>query len=314
LMLNAQAQLRLGKYGKSIALLDQLIALSPDDPRLYTMRAMSNLGFGAFTIATTNIDQALALDPLYLPALLTRARIALLGDKPALTEQALAAVAAVDDENPQYLSMRGALENQRGNTRAAENYLKLAFDNNPGNTTLIALAQQKGRSGDAEGERNLYQQWLEDHPADSTIHGALGANYAAIGDVPRATSHLEQAIALNPDNWPPLNNLAWLLRERDPARARQYAEKAIVLSQNSADVLDTLALIQLQQGEIAQARESINAALSSAPENRQYQYHSAMIEIEGGNTALAREILKAILAQPGEFPEREATQVLYRTL
>ena len=77
---------------------------------------------------------------------------------------------------------------------------------------------------------------------------------------------------LNPDSYEAANDLAWLLATtpdsivRDTKRALILAQKACELSNHQEwNALDTLAVVHAENGEFAEARKWLEAALKLAP-------------------------------------------------
>jgi Flp pilus assembly protein TadD len=74
-----------------------------------------------------------------------------------------------------------------------------------------------------------------------------------------------------------LNNLAWLYQQKgDLAKARGFAEKAIAAAPPAPGIDDTLRWILLAQGEAEKALTYLSAASVSASKNPDIQYHLAV--------------------------------------
>ncbi|MDY6930003.1 MAG: hypothetical protein SWN10_23370, partial [Pseudomonadota bacterium] len=70
-----------------------------------------------------------------------------------------------------------------------------------------------------------------------------------------------------------LNNLAWLLREDDSARALELANRASEFAPDNAAVLDTYGWILHLSGKHIEAKEVIAKALAIAPDNAEIRAH-----------------------------------------
>ena len=113
----------------------------------------------------------------------------------------------------------------------------------------------------------------------------------------------EEVVKLDPKNLVALNNLAWLIREKDPARALDVARKAADIAPDSPEVLDTLAVVEYLNKDYRRAERSIDRALNAQPENPSLLYHSAMIDAALEDAPQARATLEALLAAHTDFPE-----------
>jgi predicted Zn-dependent protease len=124
----------------------------------------------------------------------------------------------------------------------------------------------------------------------------------------------EKLLSLAPDNLVALNNLAWYLRDRDPKKALEYAEKAHELAPKSAAILDTYALALLANGDTAKALRQIERAVQAEPDNPSLQLHHAQILAAAGQKEQAVSTLKSLLQERKTFPEREEAETLLEKL
>ena len=118
-----------------------------------------------------------------------------------------------------------------------------------------------------------------------------------------AKIHYEQILQLEPDNVVALNNLAWHIRNENPGKALEYARKASSIAPESADVLDTLAVVEHINKDYDRAQRSIERALNQSPNNPSLLYHSAMISAATGESAAAIDTLEGLLNGGTDFPE-----------
>lgn len=113
----------------------------------------------------------------------------------------------------------------------------------------------------------------------------------------------EQVIRLDPDNVVALNNLAWFIRKENPVQALEYIRHANSLAPDSADILDTLAVVEYINKDYTQAQRSVERAILQSPNNPSLQYHSAMISAALGENAPAIKLLEGLLDGGPDFPE-----------
>jgi Tfp pilus assembly protein PilF len=121
-------------------------------------------------------------------------------------------------------------------------------------------------------------------------------------------------LKLEPGNIVALNNLAWFLLPENPEQALEYAERAVALSPDSAPVLDTLAMAQLKNNDIAEARRSIDKALASDPESPEIRFHETRIRAAEGDTTGAMITLESLLIKEPEFHQRQAAEAFLNEL
>ncbi len=116
---------------------------------------------------------------------------------------------------------------------------------------------------------------IEKSPGNAALYYDLANVYINKKDFAKAITAYRQAIWLNPQFPPALNNLAWLYATCEDESLRQ-PEEALKLALAAADlfpkahVLDTLAESYFVNGQVEQALLASKQALGMAEENRDY--------------------------------------------
>jgi len=110
-----------------------------------------------------------------------------------------------------------------------------------------------------------------------------------------------------------LNNLAWHLMEENPRLALNYAERARSLVPQSAEILDTLAMVHLHNEQPELAMRMNRRAVEQGGDRPVFAYHQALILEAAGRIADAENVLATVLRDDVDFPERsEAERMLER--
>ena len=109
-----------------------------------------------------------------------------------------------------------------------------------------------------------FEDWLTEHPEDEAARLSAAEVQMSLGKQADSTAQYREILALNENNLIALNNLAWYLLDSAPAEALGYAERANAVNPDSADVLDTLALAQLKNGDHRSAQRSIKLLSGTA--------------------------------------------------
>jgi tetratricopeptide (TPR) repeat protein len=142
----------------------------------------------------------------------------------------------------------------------------------------------------------------------------LAGSYGEENDPDKAIAEYKRILQKDDTNVVALNGLAWYLRDAQPAKALEYAQRASELAPESADVLDTLAMVQLSNEQFEIARRTIERALAKAPGNSAMQYHRALIYSAAGKIGAAVQGLKELLGTDADFAERGDAQELLNKL
>lgn len=121
----------------------------------------------------------------------------------------------------------------------------------------------------------LLTRQLAVDPENSGLYVYVGDYYYSEKRYAEAKGAYENVIRIDPQNVHALNNLAWLLATcpeealRDEARALEFAEKALAISQE-AYILDTYAEALFVNGRVMEALSASRKALEAATEKRDY--------------------------------------------
>ena len=161
----------------------------------------------------------------------------------------------------------------------------------------LFLADSYFQLGKKKKAVNIIRDAEKSFPKDTPVDNAtLLPLLMELGQTQLAVDHYKQALEVNPDSLPALNNLAWILAAhpndaiRDPASAIRYAEKSRELTEQKqqAKVLDTLAAAYASSGDFKRAVATAQKA--------------ATLATQGGNQALAQRIQNRLrLYQSGKM-------------
>lgn len=284
---------------KAISIMQEVIAAHPDDPRAYEMMGRAQLLAGDLQQAITAFGKQASLQPK-LPAPLIRladtqqlakdsvaAEQSLrraLGLKPDLFEaqQRLAGLLAGTKRSAEAVEVARTVQKQRPKAPAGWNLegdLHLLAKDYPSAIaafrksmslrrapeTVIKLHGAQilaGRPADAEKSA---AEWLRAEPRDVRVRSYLAARALAerkLDDADRLYRKLDE---IQPDTPLVLNNLAWIAGQRGDPQALVLAERALKLAPENPAVLDTLGVLQIENGQGEKGIENIRKAVSLAP-------------------------------------------------
>jgi putative PEP-CTERM system TPR-repeat lipoprotein len=206
--------------------------------------------------------------------------------------------------------LKGDVELEAGDMAAARSAYARSTQLQPSSQAAVKEFQVGFTAKVPKPEAPLVQ-WLGHQPGDIATRRVLGLYYMQTGDERAARTQMEAVLSRAPNDALTLNNLAWLLRNSDPAKAEELAQKAYVIAPQSAAVADTLGMVYLARGKFDVAVTTLAAAVAADPKNRAMQYHHGLALYRAGKTDAARDALKRSLADTAEFEGRaEARQLL----
>ena len=99
----------------------------------------------------------------------------------------------------------------------------------------------------------------------------------------------------------------------DP-RALEFAQRAVRMAPANADILDTLGVVQLKQGDAHKGVETLTAALALAPNRPELRLHRAKGLMKVARFDEAKAELLALGAEANEFQGKTEIPQLLKTL
>ena len=260
------------------------------------------------------LQQALDANPNQLPALQMLVNYDMFQKQP---EKAMALVQQAITKSPNNSALYVILSNIQlaqkdlnGAMGSAEKALQLN-SSDPG--TLMAYTRAAAASGNAAAAISKWQAWSNAHPNDAQGDVMLGTLYEAQGNVNGATDSYKKALAIQPDNPLAQNNLAFLMLEnnQDVDAALTLAQSARRTLPHSSNTADTLAWAYYHKGLYGSAKDLLEDAAKTNPNDASIQYHLGMVYSKMGNKADAVDHLKkAVSLAPGTQTSNEANKAL----
>jgi putative PEP-CTERM system TPR-repeat lipoprotein len=257
LLARAARQMRDGTKARQA--LARALEIAPDDPsaRLENIRAM--------------VD-AREVQP---------ARAAMVALKRLIAPHELPDVLFVD-------SMISVLEND---PESAMKSAERAFDLQPTGNRAIDLARVYATSGEQDKAVNALQKWVLSNPRDTAAMFVLADAQDKMGHEGEAIETYENLLKLVPDEPLALNNLAWLLREKDATRALTLAAQAHRAAPDTTAIMDTYGVLLLDKGDARKSVEILRGAAEQAPHNASVAVHLALALLRSGNAEEARRTI-----------------------
>ena len=172
------------------------------------------------------------------------------------------------------------------------------------------LDAAEGRPADAV---KTLEELLERSPRNLAAWQMLGIIQDTAGNADKAIAAYRKAVEFYPENFVALNNLAYLLSQKDGTleEALTFAQRAKEFAPDSPEVDDTLGWIYYQRGVYATAAVHLKSAASGNPGNALTQYHLAMAQAKTGDVSGARRTYEnALKLEPGLPESKDALAVI----
>lgn len=210
--------------------------------------------------------------------------------------------------------LAGDVEFYGGRYAEALSSYRAALALEPEAALAIRVYNSRRALGQSAGAVAFLEQWLDRAPRDRMVRQTLAEAYVSTGRATEAIVQFEQLLRDEPDNVSVLNNLAYLLADRDSARARELAQRAYAVAPEDAAVNDTLGWIMVKQGEPRQGLAYLREAQFRDAGDPAIRYHVAVALSALGRNEEARVELNKALANGRPFPEEASARSLLERL
>jgi tetratricopeptide (TPR) repeat protein len=133
---------------------------------------------------------------------------------------------------------------------------------------LSERAVKRASEGGYKKAIGIYKRVLELDPAFHAARRDLAMAHMETGDVENATNHLIEVLRLDPKDawsWVVLGNL-YIREKGDPETGEKFIGKALEINPNDAWALNSLAAGYQKRGQMGEAIEYFDKAISANPE------------------------------------------------
>ena len=238
-----------------------------DNPLVQNLKGGVLLASNNADGARACFDKALAMEPLYLPALHNLAQLDL------KQHQAPAARKRYEDalaKAPRNTALMGALSTlaaDTGDSIAAIAWLERAYRTEPGSVALaLRLADLAARGGDVRKALSVVRALEARYPANAEAQAMLGQLLALSGNVPGALDSYARLATLAPRSSMPHVRMGQLhLAQKDQPAAAAALRKALALDADRFDVQLSLLQIYIAEKKFAEAQAIASAAQQRKP-------------------------------------------------
>ncbi len=311
MLILAKTQMAAGEKQRGLLSFAQAAAMSPKSANTALQLGMAQLEVGKLEEARSNLERARALgsDSVELHQGLLSLEV-----KSGNIAQALAHARTLTRRQPNAAvghDREGEILLLLGRPAEAIAPLRQALNLTPAPNRVIRLHQALLASKRGAEAEKLIGEWIRKYPKVDELRLYLADTRAKAGQEQEAIALYEAILAQSPGNVPALNNLALLLRGKDPARALKLAETAMQRAPEEVNVRDTLGLLLTDTSDKARAIRLLEEVVRLAPENPTFRYHLARAYEAGGKTQQAVDTLRPAFTAKYYFPERAEAMRLF---
>jgi uncharacterized protein (TIGR03790 family) len=186
---------------------------------------------------------------------------------------------------------------------------------NPEAVKLSLKADVQVSKGNQSEAEKLWARATDLEPRLTAAQLQLAVSFEARGAYEEAADRYRRVIAESPQNVAALNNLAYLLAERQhlPKEALPIAQRALRISDDPS-IADTLAWVYHLLGDDRSAAPIVERAAAGASESAEIQLHAAFIHAGVGDLVRARRELDAAEKLDPQLTRRSDVKALRQDL
>lgn len=277
------AHLNHGEYDKALSAIDALEQKLPNNAATHTIRGKALLGKNDLSNARKNFDQALTIDSTYFPAVASLAQLDIRDKNPAAARKRFERILDKDKNNYQ---------------------------------AMMALVEWAAMNKQEKDYINWLEKASKAHPKIITPRAMLVRHYLTKNESQKALVIAKEVLNDNADNPVALDLLGSVqLAINDKMSATNTYSKMAQKAAQSPDVLLRLALAQITENRLLDARTTLQKALKLKPNHQQSLDVLIKLEMKDKKPEkalqLARQVQKLVPESPLGF-EREGDIHLYQ--
>ena len=309
-----RAQQVSGEPNQALATFGKLAALIPKSPQPHIHSANVHLANKNPVVAMLSLRRALEIDPRSNEAQRLLMSVALSLKRP---QDALDAAKAIQLQLPRDavgFAFAGDIEAEQGHwDRAAAAYQQGVGKANAGNLPSRLHLALKAAKQTVAAER-FADQWMKDHPRDSSFQFYLGDAAMADAQLALAESRYEKVLAIQPQNAFALNNIAYLRLLQKKPGGRALAEKACAMLPDNPALIDTLSMALADEGDLKGAISMSQKALALAPRDPNIRFNLARLFMLSGDKPNAKLELENLAKLGTKFRKHTEVTILLKKL
>ncbi|MGA1981203.1 MAG: tetratricopeptide repeat protein [Acidobacteriaceae bacterium] len=287
------------EYDKAEADFQAVLKSNPNNSTVYVELAQLRYVQGHIPEGNAMLEKALEKDPNSSVALNGLAAYDLLAKQPAKAIARVQAQIAKEPGNGDFYAELGYLQLKTQDFKDAADTESKAMQLNPASLQATQVyTQAEVALGQVDAALATWQNWTNAHPSDANAIMLLGTLEEAKGNDGKAEVDYKKALQLDPNNGSAANNLAYMMVEDD-----ENLDVALSLAQTARRVLpdrpetaDTLAWVYYHKEDYRAARDLLQEALKTFPNDAPVNLHLGMTDAMLNDKGEAQAYLKKAIS------------------
>ena len=293
------------------------INLAPQSPHAYLQLGELCFAQKRFPEGVSMFEQALLYDPNSVSSLQMLIGYDLSRKQPEKAISRLKVQIEKSPGNSRFYDLLAQLQIQNKNLDQAAASAAKAIQLNPrdGEAVMrfVQIAARRGKTADVVG---TWEQWSNAHPNDADAFAILGTLEESRGDLAKSVAYYKKALQIQPQQPVAANNLAYrmLLNGETLDTALTLAQTARQGMPDSPGTEDTLAWAYYCKGNYEFARDLLEDAIITNPDNATMQYHLGMVYSKLQDKSTAAIHLNKTISLAHDSPAAKDAQTALKIL
>jgi len=291
-----------GNLDRAAKLLDRAEAAGAPKSPVLLQRALLTQATGKAAEAREQLEGLLSATPEYLPAYVALADLLIgEGDIEALNPW-LEKLRRLPRSDAYVASVKAAVAAREGDWEAARLYLREALTSMPNNLQFLErLVKVELLRGNLDEAGQVSRKLLRLDPENAVGNYVMGALQLKEGEKELAEDSFRHSLRRQ-RSVPALNDLAWLLTEKgEYSEAESLVREVLAVDENLAQAWDTLGVILLRTGRLAEAEKALERSLSIYQGDPSVFLHMLEVQVVRGNLKRARELVPVLYDKLGRL-------------
>ncbi len=294
----ASAYASSGKWSEALAIYRDFIRTQPLVPEFWFLEGAALLQMKQIDKAASSFEQALMLAPTFALAAEQLVDIDLQKGDLASAQRRVDEQLKASTNGSGALMLQAKVSLAKRDWNGAEQALNSVIKANPRAVFPYALlARLHMAQGNPQKALASLRDSLQRNPTNAATFLQMGTAYESLKEYDKAKEAYAEALKINPQMGPALNNMAYLLCEQfnQPDAALPYATKAREVAPNHEESIDTLGWIYYRRGEYARALPLLKESVAKMPAQAEAHYHLAMVYYSMGDETSARGVFSRVI-------------------
>jgi putative PEP-CTERM system TPR-repeat lipoprotein len=291
-------------YQNALTTADALVAKMPENPVIHNLKGAALLGNDDRQGAAKAFEDALGLQPDFIPAHLNLAQIDLMNGDSAAARARYQRILSHDAGNLKALLALAVMAEGEGRVDEVEKWLMTAHEHHPDEIKPgLMLVKYYQREGKTLKAMDLARKLAVSHPRDISVLETLAYTQLEAGEDEAALASMRTLVELSPESPEPYYRLALVqMKMRLPGKARANLQRALELKADYPAAQVALGRLEIDEKHFEAALEIANALKETHPDAGsgyalEGDIHYTRKEFESASDAYATAFGKAGSAQ-----------------